>query len=153
MSFTGADGEGPQAVAAPGNCFLCTLFGASLCGCCNYGAFDAPDLSLRRVFLIVSYVVDALRCRSSCSGTPLSLTAMPQSPPPHTRARTTGKYREHNSIEGTPINDFLATCCLKAGFCQVLNDYELKHGGSFGMMGAWTKNDAAGAPASTEMEM
>ena len=39
MSFTGADGEGPQAVAAPGNCFMCTLFGATLCGCCNYGAF------------------------------------------------------------------------------------------------------------------
>ena len=82
---------------------------------------------------------------------------MPQSPLPPTRARTTGKYREHNSIEGTPINDFLATCCLKTGFFQVLNDYELKHNGKFGMMGAWTPNGDApaadGTPASTEMKM
>jgi hypothetical protein len=85
---------------------------------------------------------------------------MPQSPLPPTRARTTGKYREHNSIEGTPINDFLATCCLKTGLCQVLNDYELKHNGKFGMMGAWAANGEAaaapaadGTPASTEMSM
>ena len=73
------------------------------------------------------------------------------------RSHTSGKYREHNSIEGTPVNDFIATCILGTGFCQVLNDYELKNNGKFGMMGAWAANGDApaadGTPASTEMKM
>ena len=96
MSFTGAEGEGPQAVAEPGNCFLCTIC-AGYCACCNYK-----------------------------------------------------KYREHNNIDGSPVNDFLATCVLGTGFCQVLNDYELKNGGSFGMMGNFEKN--AGSPEEIVME-
>lgn len=96
---------------------------------------------------------------SSCARSlpPLSHHAL-LPPLPHTHTHT-GKYREHNGIDGTPVNDFLATCCLKSGFCQVLNDYELKHNGKFGMMGAWEEPGwpvvpaADGAPASTEMEM
>ena len=62
------------------------------------------------------------------------------------------KYREYNSIDGEPINDFLATCCLGVGFCQMLNDYELKNNGSFGFnLGAFTKNE--GTPDAVEMTM
>ena len=37
MSYKGGEGEGPQAVAEPGNCFVCCILG-NYCSCCNYGA-------------------------------------------------------------------------------------------------------------------
>jgi hypothetical protein len=64
---------------------------------------------------------------------------------------STGKYRAHNNIDGSAINDFIATCILGTGTCQMLNDYELKNNGSFEMMGNWVKSE--GTPATQEMSM
>ena len=81
---------------------------------------------------------------------------LPASPPrirpsAHVVRPSTGKYRAHNNIDGSPVNDFIATCILGTGMCQMLNDYELKNNGKFGMMGAWAKNE--GSPATQEMSM
>lgn len=111
MAAKGGAGEGPPAVAAPGNCFCCTLF-CFPCMCCNRG-----------------------------------------------------KYRAHNGIEGSAINDWLSTCLLFAPLMplfttlsthQLLNDYEIKNNGKFGFFGKFTPGTAAvapggGSPASAEM--
>jgi hypothetical protein len=83
--------------------------------------------------------------------------AHPPHPPPAASHRirpahrpSTGKYRAHNNIDGSPVNDFIATCILGTGMCQMLNDYELKNGGSFEMMGKFVK--AGGAPEAIVME-
>ena len=60
------------------------------------------------------------------------------------------RYRAHNNIDGSPVNDFIATCILGTGMCQMLNDYELKNGGSFEMMGKFVK--AGDAPEAIVME-
>ena len=80
---------------------------------------------------------------------------LPASPPrirpsAHVVRPSTGKYRAHNNIDGSPVNDFIATCILGTGMCQMLNDYELKNGGSFEVMGKFVK--AGGAPEAILME-
>ena len=97
------------------------------------------------------------RSTHSKSLTPFSFAPSPHVPP--------GKYRAHNGIEGSAINDWLSTCLLFAPLMplftilsthQLLNDYEIKNNGKFGFFGKFTPGTAAvapsgGSPASAEM--
>ena len=143
MSFKGGDGEGPQAVAEPQNCFVCCLLG-NYCSCCNYGACSSAGWSPAARQIIVSRV----REQEHSHDVPPHSVAHPARP---LLFASIGKYRAHNNIDGSPVNDFIATCILATGTCQMLNDYELKNNGKFGMLGAWAKNE--GSPATQEMSM
>ena len=81
MSMTGQEGEGPAAVANPGNCLICTIF-SHCCLCCNIGAYVALCVRvLTRVCVLPScccpksyYSLHTSPIYTSCAHTHTALT-------------------------------------------------------------------------------